>query len=111
MTQKIQADGTIKFFITIMGLVVIGIVLRELSHIFIPLVIAIFLFFVFSPLNTFLTNKKVPMFAITLLDLLIIFGLLYGVGRIIVDSFLQFGEGLPIYGEKLSHMVRSTSAA
>jgi predicted PurR-regulated permease PerM len=111
MSQKIQADGSIKFFITIIGLVVIAIVLKELSQIFIPLVIAIFLFFVFSPLNTFLTNKKVPMLVITLLDLAITFGLLYGVGRIVVDSFLQFGEGLPVYDEKLSNMVRATSAA
>ena len=111
MSHKNQTDGAIKFFITIIGLVVIAIVLKELSQIFIPLVIAIFLFFVFSPLNTWLTNKKVPMFVITLLDLVIIFGLLYGVGRIVVDSFLQFGEGLPIYGEKLSTMVKSTSAA
>ena len=73
MSQKIQADGTIKFFITIIGLVVIAIVLKELSQIFIPLVIAIFLFFVFSPLNTFLTNKKVPMLVITLFDLAITF--------------------------------------
>ncbi len=109
MTQKIQTDGAVKFFITIIGLVVIGIVLRELSHIFIPLVIAIFLFFVFSPLNNWLDNKKIPMLVVTLLDLAIIFGLLYGVGRIVVDSFLQFSEGLPIYGEKLSNMVRATS--
>jgi len=109
MTQKIQADGSIKFFITIIGLVVIAIVLKELSSIFIPLVIAIFLFFVFSPLNTWLSNKKIPMLIITLLDLAIIFGLLYGVGRIVVDSFLQFGEGLPVYGEKLSNMIRATS--
>ena len=109
MSQKTQADGTIKFFITIIGLVIVGIVLRELSHIFIPLVIAIFLFFVFSPLNNWLDNKKIPMMFITLFNLAIIFGLLYGVGRIIVDSFLQFGEGLPIYGEKLSNMVRATS--
>jgi len=106
---KKQTDGAVKFFITIIGLVVIGIVLRELSHIFIPLVIAIFLFFVFSPLNNWLDNKKIPMLVVTLLDLAIIFGLLYGVGRIVVDAFLQFGEGLPIYGEKLSNMVRATS--
>jgi predicted PurR-regulated permease PerM len=111
MSQKTQIDGTIKFFITIIGLVVITIVLKELSQIFIPLVIAIFLFFVFSPLNTWLTNRKVPMLFITLLDLVIIFGLLYGVGRIVVDSFLQFSEGLPIYSEKLSTMVRATSAS
>ncbi|MFZ1518896.1 MAG: AI-2E family transporter [Ignavibacteriaceae bacterium] len=109
MLQKTQTDNVVKFFITIIGLVVIGIVLRELSHIFIPLIIAIFLFFVFSPLNNWLDNKKIPMLFVTLIDLVIIFGLLYGVGRIIVDSFLQFGEGLPIYGEKLSNMVSSIS--
>jgi AI-2 transport protein TqsA len=111
MSQKIQTDGTIKFFITIIGLVVIAIVLKELSSIFIPLVIAIFLFFVFSPLNTWLSNKKVPMFIITLLDIAITFGVLYGVGRIVVDSFFQFADGLPIYGEKLSNMVKVTTVS
>lgn len=111
MSQKIQTDSSTKIFIAIIGLVVIGIVLRELSHIFIPLVIAIFLFFVFSPLNKWLSNKKVPIFIITLLDITITFSVLYGVGRIVVDSFLQFGEGLPIYGEKLSNIVRNTAAA
>lgn len=111
MAKKINTDGTTKFFITIIGLVVIAIVLKELSQIFIPLVIAVFLFFVFSPLNNWLGSKKVPMFAITLLDLVIIFSLLYGVGRIVVDSFFQFADGLPIYGEKLSVMVRTTAAS
>ena len=111
MSQKIQTDGTIKFFITIIGLVVIAIVLKELSSIFIPLVIAIFLFFVFSPLNTWLSNKKVPMFLITLLDIAITFSVLYGVGRIVVDSFFQFADGLPIYGEKLSNMVKVTTVS
>jgi AI-2 transport protein TqsA len=111
MAQKRNTDSTTKFFITIIGLVVITIVLKELSSIFIPLVIAIFLFFVFSPLNAWLSNKKVPMYVITLLDLVIIFGLLYGVGRIVVDSFLQFSEGLPIYGDKLSNIVRAATTS
>ena len=111
MTQKVQLDNTVKFFIITIGLVVISIVLRELSHIFIPLVIAIFLYFVFAPLNEWLSKKKIPMFLITLIDLAIVFFLLYGVGRIIVDSFLQFGEGLPVYGDKLSQMVRAASVS
>jgi predicted PurR-regulated permease PerM len=109
MSQKTLTDSTTKFFITIIGLVVIAIVLKELSHIFIPLVIAIFLFFVFSPFNNWLSSKKIPMFIITLLDIAITISLFYGVGRIVVDSFSQFGEGLPVYGEKLSSMVRETS--
>ena len=111
MAKRNQTDGTTKFFITIIGLVVIGIVLKDLGSIFIPLVIAIFLYFVFTPLNTWLSNKKVPMFIITLLDIAITFGLLYGVGRIVVDSFLQFSESLPVYGDKLSNMVRATAAS
>lgn len=111
MSHKTQTDSTIKFFIIAIGLVVISIVLRELSHIFIPLVIAIFLYFVFAPFNNLLGKKKIPMFLITLIDLLIIFLLIYGVGRIIVDSFLQFGEGLPVYGDKLSNMVRNLSVS
>ncbi|HCY76592.1 MAG TPA: hypothetical protein DHV28_11790 [Ignavibacteriales bacterium] len=109
MAQKIQTDSTTKIFIAIIGLVVIAIVLKELSHIFIPFVIAIFLFFVFSPLNNFLSSKKVPMAVITLLDIVITFSVLYGVGRIVVDSFFQFADGLPFYGEKLSTMIKTTA--
>ena len=111
MAKKNQLDSTTKFFIAIIGLVVIGIVLKELSNIFIPLVIAIFLFFVFTPFNNWLSNKKVPMLFITLLDIAITFGLLYGVGRIVVDSFLQFSATLPFYGDKLSNMVRATAVS
>ncbi|MBK7632599.1 MAG: AI-2E family transporter [Ignavibacteriales bacterium] len=111
MAKRNQIDGTTKFFITIIGLVVIGIVLRELSNIFIPLVIAIFLFFVFAPFNSWLTGKKVPMLFITLLDIAITFGLLYGVGRIVVDSFFQFSASLPFYGDKLSNMIKVTATS
>ena len=111
MTKKYKTDGTTKFFITIIGLVVIGIVLKELSNIFIPLVIAVFLYFVFTPFNDWMQNKKVPMPFIILLDLIITFGLFYGVGRVVVDSFFQFSESLPFYGDKLSEMVKGTSVS
>ncbi|MFZ2323094.1 MAG: AI-2E family transporter [Ignavibacteriaceae bacterium] len=111
MAKKNQTDGTTKFFITIIGFVVIGIMLKELSNIFIPLIIAFFLYFVFSPLNTWLGNKKIPMFIIILIDILIISILLYGVGRLLVDSFSQFADGLPFYGDKLSNMVRNVAVS
>jgi predicted PurR-regulated permease PerM len=111
MAKKNQIDGTTKLFIAIIGLVVIGIVLKELSDIFIPLIIAVFLFFVFAPFNAWLSKKKLPMIVITLLDIAITFSLLYGVGRIVVDSFFQFSASLPFYGDKLSNMVRTTAAS
>lgn len=106
MAHKIYSDNTTKFFISVIGLVVIAIVLKELSHIFIPLVLAIFLYFVFAPLNNFLINKKVPGFIITILNLAITAIVLYGAGRIVVDSLLQFADGLPTYGDKLNSIVR-----
>lgn len=107
MAHKIYSDNTTKFFITVIGLVVIAVVLKELSHIFIPLVLAIFLYFVFAPLNNFLINKKVPGFIITILNLAITAAVLYGAGRIVVDSLLQFADGLPTYGDKLNSIVRN----
>ncbi len=106
MAHKVYSDNTTKFFITVIGLVIIAVVLKELSHIFIPLVIAIFLFFVFSPLNNFLANKKIPGFIITILDLIIVGLVFYSAGRIVVDSLLQFTDGLPTYGDKLNLLVR-----
>jgi predicted PurR-regulated permease PerM len=106
MAQKNYSDNTTKFFVTIIGLIVIAIVLKELSHIFIPLVVAIFLYFVFAPLNNFLISKKVPGFIITILDLIITAAFLYGAGRLVVDSLLQFADGLPTYGNKLNSIVR-----
>lgn len=106
MAHKIYSDNTTKFFITVIGLITIAIVLKELSHIFIPLVIAIFLFFVFAPLNNFLMNKRVPGLIITILDLAITGIILYGAGRVVVDSLLQFADGLPAYGNKLNNIVQ-----
>jgi len=109
MAKKTQFDGTTKFFITILGLVVIALVLKELSHIFIPFVIAVLLYFVFSPFNAWLSKNKIPMFAITILDIAITLILIFVVGKVIVDSFSQFAAGLPFYGQKLSKMIRDIS--
>ncbi|NWF88152.1 MAG: AI-2E family transporter [Ignavibacteriaceae bacterium] len=106
-----QTSSSIKFFIVVIGLTVIGIVLKELSNIFIPFVIAYFLFFVFAPLNSKLKQIKIPLFAIILLNIIITFLLSWGVSKIIIDSFLTFSESLPLYESKLNAIVRSASLA
>jgi predicted PurR-regulated permease PerM len=103
------SEGIIKFFISIIGIVIIAIVLRELSHIFIPFIIALFLYFFFEPLNNFLETKRVPVFITTLIDIIITVVVLYSVGRVIVDSFIQFSEGLPEYTKKLAEVIRNIS--
>ncbi len=107
--KKVFSDPGIKFFISVVGIVVIFIVLKELQHIFIPLVIAYFLFFVFEPLNKFLINKKIPSGLAILADLVIIVGVFWAISRVILDSFSRLGEELPAYQEKLDSIVIRTA--
>lgn len=107
--KTITSDSASKFFIVVIGIVVIAITLRELSHIFIPFVIAFFLFFVFNPLNLFLEKNKIPLSLITLIDLFITITVLYVVSKVVVDSFLGFADSLPEYVDKLSLVVRETA--
>lgn len=104
-------DKSSKFFISIIGIVVIFIVLKELQTIFIPFVIAYFLFFVFKPVNDFLIKKKIPYYVAIILDLLIIVFLIGGITSIIAQSFADLGAQLPEYERKLNHVVSSTAAS
>ena len=107
--KKPLSDPTIKFFVTILGLFIIFFVLRELQHIFIPLVIAYFMFFFFEPLNNFFESKKIPMPIIIFLDLFLTISMFYGISKVIVDRFVSFSVQLPMYEAKLNHII-STSA-
>jgi len=113
--MKLKSDddsgSSVKFFIAVVGLTVIGIVLKELSNIFIPFVIAYFLYFVFAPLNLRLKRIKIPLFAVIILNIAITFLFSWGISKIIIDSFLSFGESLPIYESKLNAIVSSTAAS
>lgn len=104
---KIRQDKTVKFFISVIGLVVVALTLKELSHIFIPFVIAYFLFFVFSPLNEFLQKEKVPTFLIVLLDIFITVMVIWGAFSFIIDSVVQFAAMIPQYEDKLNTIVRN----
>lgn len=102
-------DPSIKFFISIIGLFVIGMILIQLQHIFIPFVIAYFLFFLFSPLNAFLSSKKIPSIFIILLDIGIIGFIVFGISSFTIDSFSQLTEQLPEYLNKLNTIVRDAA--
>ena len=109
MSKKIKTDGTIKFFISIIGIVVIAAVLKELSHIFIPFVVAYFLFFLFSPLNDYLRGKKFPLYIVLLLDIFLTALILWGVSSFIIGSFISFGDQIPSYADKLNKIVKDAA--
>lgn len=107
--QRPVLSSSITFFITIVGLAVIFIILKELQSIFVPLIIAYFLFFVFSPLNGYLERNKIPKGITILVDILIIVFIFGGISSIIIDSFSRFGAELPGYARKLDAIVSSTA--
>ncbi|MAT59332.1 MAG: hypothetical protein CMF23_15275 [Ignavibacteriae bacterium] len=107
--KRVLGDPVEKFFISVIGIVLISSVLKELQHIFIPFVIAYFLFFIFEPLNSFLEKKKFPSFILTLLDIIIVVSIVWGFSRIIIDAFSQFGNELPIFESKLNNIISSSA--
>jgi AI-2 transport protein TqsA len=109
MAKRILSDPVLKFFVVAVGLVAILYALRELAHIFIPFIIAYFLFFTFAPLNHFFTGHKVPLFLVIIFDIVVVIFLIWGVSVFIIDSFLQFSAQLPEYFNKLNNIVRDTA--
>lgn len=111
MQPKTTIDSSIKFFIAVIGIITIVLTLKELSHIFIPFVIAYFLFFIFSPLNNLLARKRLPEAAIILIDILITGFIIWGIFKLIIDSFIHFTEGLPVYLNKLDRIISESAVS
>ncbi len=111
MSKNILSDSSIKFFITVIGIVVVAAVLKELNHIFIPFVIAYFLFFLFSPLNAYFEKHKIPLFAVVIIDIFVMSIFFWGISSFIIGSFLRFGEETPAYFDKLNHIVSNTAVS
>ncbi|KAF0151123.1 MAG: hypothetical protein FD143_2228 [Ignavibacteria bacterium] len=103
--KRLLTDPTVKFFVSVIGLFVIFIFLKELQHVFIPLVVAYFMFFFFEPLNNFLERHKIPLGIVIFIDIALTAFLIYGVSHVIIDSAIQFGEQFPVYEQKLNSIV------
>lgn len=109
--KKTLSDPVVKFFVSVVGLFVILFVLKELQHIFLPFVIAYFLFFIFEPLNNKLTELKVPLGIIIFVNILVTITVFGGISQIIIDAFVQFGEKIPLFEGKLNHIISTTAVS
>ncbi|MBU1095274.1 MAG: AI-2E family transporter [Bacteroidetes bacterium] len=107
--EKTTNDQVAKFFISALGLIAIFIVLKELQHIFIPFVLAYFLFFVFQPFNNFCIKKRIPYGITIAIDLIIVIIFLWGLSKIIIVSFEEFNSAFPVYEDRLNNIIYSTA--
>lgn len=103
--QQSKNLNIIKLFLGIIVMVIIVYILRTLKAIFIPLTFAIFLSFLFQPLNRFLYEKKIPVWINIILMVIIILVLFSGAGTIIYTSVSSFVTEFPRYEIQLSSML------
>lgn len=106
MKNRVLIDPVIKYFVVIIGLIMVGTVLKELQNIFLPFIIAYFFYFLFAPLNKILKKWKVPRFAIITLNIFIVLFVSYSSSRYLVEELLVFTGNIDIYLNKLNTIVR-----
>ena len=109
MKEKFESNSPLTFFVVIIGLVALGILLSELQSIFVPFIVASFLFILFSPVNSYLTEKKIPLWLIIIFNIIIVTFISFGVIRFVVDSVVRLSEDLPNYFSKLNLIVRKSA--
>ncbi|PID58431.1 MAG: hypothetical protein CR986_07960 [Ignavibacteriae bacterium] len=107
--KKITLDPVVKFSVVSIAFVILFAMLKELQYIFVPLVTAYLLVFVFEPLNEYLVKKRIPKGIAIIVDLIIIVGFFWGLSNFIIGSFSRFGKELPLYQEKLNNIIRNTA--
>lgn len=109
--KSTAGEPVTKFFISVIGLVVILLVLKEFQFIFIPLAIAYFLYFVFEPVNDLLVKYHIPKAAAVIIDLIIMIGLLYGISHVFISSFERMGTEFPAYINKINQLVKNAAVS
>jgi predicted PurR-regulated permease PerM len=90
LKQQERMNNYLRVLAILAGLVIAVIVLKGMRSIFIPLVLAVFIAFLFSPLIRFLNRKKVPNFVIILLLFVIVGGMLFLFGTVVYASISSF---------------------
>lgn len=98
---------TVKISLSILAMAVIIYILKTLQSIFIPLTFAIFLSFMFYPLNKFLKAKKIPV-AINMIIMVIIILISFTLmGAIVYTSVASFVTDFPKYEDAITNMTQS----
>jgi AI-2 transport protein TqsA len=95
----------------IVSIFLAGVVLRLAKPVLFPFFLAIFFYFVLSPVLDFLTGLKVPKVVAVVVILLCTFLALYLMGMLFYSSGETFAAEFPKYGQKLSAMLESLQAS
>lgn len=105
--QKMDATKTnpdlvqIKFFLGFIAAVIIFFVFKYLGSLFIPIFMALFLYFLLNKVFKKLVSFKIPKFIVVILFLIVLFALFYFLGVLVFASLSSFVEKYPEYSNKI----------
>lgn len=92
----------ITYFLGFICFVISVYILMALKDILIPVVIAVFLTYLFHPLMMYLSRFKIPSWLSLVIILLLISGVYYLLGLILLSTYNTFSERLGYYSENLT---------
>jgi predicted PurR-regulated permease PerM len=90
----------------IIVLAIVVYILKVLKGIFIPLSFAVFLQFMLVPIYRKLGDRKVPVWIINVLVMVIVLGLFFGLGSIVFASVNSFVKEFPKYEVKIQELTQ-----
>ena len=99
----------VRLLLTIIAIPVVVVILKTLKSIFIPLIFAFFLSFVFAPLTSFLKKRHFPLWLIMLITLVIIAIFFSLIILLIYASSNSIVTGLPKYQESFQRLLSDAS--
>jgi predicted PurR-regulated permease PerM len=109
--NKETSDLTqIKIFVGFIAAVIVVIILKALKSIFIPLCVALLLYFFFNGVVKRLLKLKVPKFFVLFFLLVFIFIMFYFLGVLIYSGVSSFIDKLPAYSDRITEMVSNLFA-
>jgi predicted PurR-regulated permease PerM len=108
--QRDQAIRLMAFFLGIMTVILVIYVLKTVSDLILPMVIALLLARLFEPTLDWLRQKNVPMGVSILLVLLSAGVVIGGIGAILLVCAQQLGNTLPLYETKANQLLHDAGA-
>lgn len=101
LQDQTKMNRPLRYLVIMVAFIITVFFLKELRNIFIPLFLAVFFAFLFGPMVSFLSRKKVPNFVIMILVLVIVSVALFLVGTVVYASVTSFANEFPKYQDKV----------
>ena len=95
----------IRFAVIIIALAIVVIILKELKAVFIPLIFALFLSFLFMPLQRWMKRHGIPKVISITLMVVIIFVTFTVVGTLVYTGVTTFLDSLPQFIGNVAHLI------